>query len=384
MTDFFVVGDLNVHFDNPYDPCTAALNAVLYNLSLELLVNFLTHRRGHTLDWLIPNRVTDVLDLTVADMLLSDHFVISFDLLLRKPGRVTKKVTSRNIRSVDMYAFRTDLPNFLSMPLNLNQLTPLVCKTHVCARRWTIMLPLLPSPWTIMLRPGHNTETALLKVVNDLLLSLDNGNVSLLALLDLSAAFDTIDHSILLHRLEHDFGVSGTALQWFSSVVVNGLLSDPSLISSGVPQGSVLGPVLFVIYTIPLSAIIQTHSVLHHSYADDLQLQKSAPPRYISDLLSAMQLCIGDIKSWMTTNMLKLNDEKTELMLVSSSRMSQLHSLPDSMTINNTTIPFSDSVKNLGVTFDRHLTMKNQVPNIIRSCNFELRRIASIRRFLST
>ena len=250
----------------------------------------------------------------------------------------------------------------------------------------------LHNPLQSAYRPGHSTETALLKVVNDLLLSLDNGNVSLLALLDLSAAFNTIDHSILLHRLEHDFGVSGTALQWFSSyltnrsqsVVVNGLLSDPSLISSGVPQGSVLGPVLFVIYTTPLSAVIQTHSVLHHSYADDTQLQKSAPPRYISDLLSAMQLCIGDIKSWMTTNMLKLNDEKTELMLVSSSRMSQLHSLPDSMTINNTTIPFSDSVKNLGVTFDCHLTMKNQVQNIIRSCNFELRRIASIRRFLST
>ena len=69
--------------------------------------------RGHTLDWLITSRATDILDLTVADMLLSDHFVISFDLLLRKPGRVTKKVTSRNIRSVDMYAFRTDLRNVL-------------------------------------------------------------------------------------------------------------------------------------------------------------------------------------------------------------------------------------------------------------------------------
>ena len=74
----FVVGDLNVHFDNPSDPCTAALNAVLANLSLEQLVNVPTHRRGHTLDWLITNRATDVLDLTIADMLLSDHFIISF------------------------------------------------------------------------------------------------------------------------------------------------------------------------------------------------------------------------------------------------------------------------------------------------------------------
>ena len=90
-------------------PCTIALNAVLGNLSLEQLEIVPTHRCGHTLDWLIMNRTTDVLDLTTADMLLSDPFVISFDLLLRKPGRATKKVTSSNIRSVDMYAFRTDL-----------------------------------------------------------------------------------------------------------------------------------------------------------------------------------------------------------------------------------------------------------------------------------
>ena len=77
----FVVGDLNVHFDNPSDPSTAALNAVLANLSLEQLVNVPAYRRGHTLDWLITNRATDVLDLTVADMLLSDHFVIFFSFL---------------------------------------------------------------------------------------------------------------------------------------------------------------------------------------------------------------------------------------------------------------------------------------------------------------
>ena len=87
----FVVGDINVHFDNP------SLNTVLGNLSLEQLVNVPTHRRGHTLDWLITNRATDVLGLTVADMLLSDHFVISFNLLLRKPGRMTRKVTPRDI-----------------------------------------------------------------------------------------------------------------------------------------------------------------------------------------------------------------------------------------------------------------------------------------------
>ena len=102
-------------------------------------------------------------------------------------------------------------------------------------------------------RAQHSTETALLKVMNDILTECDSGNVSLLNLLDLSAAFDTIDHSILLQRLEITFGVSGTALEWFKSyfsnrhqaVVIKGKKSSDHLLNYGVPQGSVLGPVHF-------------------------------------------------------------------------------------------------------------------------------------------
>ena len=108
----FVVGDLNVHFDKPSDPSTSALNVVLDNLSLYQLVKVPTHRRGHTLNWLITNCVTDVLDLTVVDMLLSDHFVISFGLLLRKPVREKKIIISRNIRAIDMHDFRTCTHDF--------------------------------------------------------------------------------------------------------------------------------------------------------------------------------------------------------------------------------------------------------------------------------
>ena len=96
-----------------------------WSSSLEQLVNVPTHGRGHTLDWLTTNRATDILDLTVADMLLSDYFVISFDLLLRIPGRVTKKVTSRYIRSVICMLLGQIFVTFLSLPLSLNQLTPL-------------------------------------------------------------------------------------------------------------------------------------------------------------------------------------------------------------------------------------------------------------------
>ena len=164
-------------------------------------------------------------------------------------------------------------------------------------------------------RPGHSAETALLKIVNDLLLSLDDGKMSLLASLDLSAAFDTIDHNILLHRLKHDFGLSGTVLDWFSSylsgriqsVSVHSHTSVPASVSCGVPQGSVLGPILFVLYTTLLSTVIERHSILHHSYADDTQLQNSATPDRLPNLIDSMRLCIDDIKDWMTDNKLNLD-----------------------------------------------------------------------------
>ena len=134
-------------------------------------------------------------------------------------------------------------------------------------------------------------------------------------------------------------------------------------------------------YIKPLSAIIDSHSIIHHSFADDFQLQMSAPPDRISELLHSMQSCIGDVKAWATAKMLKLNDNKTELMLVTSKRTKHLHSLPTSITISNAQIPFKNSVKNLGFTLDCHLTMIAHGSNIARVCYFELRRLASIRRF---
>ena len=134
-------------------------------------------------------------------------------------------------------------------------------------------------------RPGHSTETTILKVVNDLFIYLNKGNMSLLALLDISSALDTIDHSILVHQLH-----TNTVLQWFSSYLTDSSqyvsssnhCSAFAPVHSGVPQGSVIGPMLFIMYTKPLSAITDIHTIIHHSFADDLQLQMSAPDRATS------------------------------------------------------------------------------------------------------
>ncbi len=114
-------------------------------------------------------------------------------------------------------------------------------------------------------RPRHNTKTALVKITNDLLLASDQGCISLLVLLDLSAAFDTIDHDTLIDRLQNYTGIQGQALRWFRSylsdryhfVYLNGESSQLSPVKYGVPQGSVLGPLLFSLYMLPLVILLE-------------------------------------------------------------------------------------------------------------------------------
>ena len=218
------------------------------------------------------------------------------------------------------------------------------------------------------------------KVVNDLFLSLNKGNISVLALLDFSSAFDTNYHPILVHRLHTDLGFTDAVLQRFSSYVtdrthyvsLSNHCSAFAPVHSGFPQGSVLGPMLFTMYIKPLSAIIDSHSIIYHSFADDLQIQMSATPERMSELLHSMQSCISDVEAWATAHM--LNDNKTELMLVTSKRNKHLHYLSTSITIGDAQIPFKQSVNNLGPTLDCHLTMNAHVSNIARTCYFELHR----------
>ena len=227
-------------------------------------------------------------------------------------------------------------------------------------------------------------------LVSDMNIHFDNPLQSLTKQTLTTLSLYSLDHTMFVHRLHTVFGFTDTVLQWFSSYLTDrshyfslcNHCSDFAPVHSSVPQGSVLGPMLFTMYIKPLSAIID--SIIHHSFADDLQLQMSAPPDRISELLHSMQSCICDVKAWSTANMLKLNDSKTELMLVTSKRSKHLHNLPTSITIGNAQIPFKQSVKKLGFTLDCHLTMNAHVSNIARTCYFELRRLASIRRFLTS
>ena len=187
----------------------------------------------------------------------------------------------------------------------------------------------LMEPFQSAYRPNHSTKTALVRVCNDNLHAIDQRKITIFVLLDLSAAFDTVDHQILLDQLHIRFGVCGVALDWFKCyltgrrqfVSVNGMRSDPKLLKCGVPQGSVLGPLLFLAYLSPLGDIIRKHGLYFHSFADDTKLYLAFDANStdnLSDALRSTQLAILDIKNWLSHNLLKFNIGKIELLLIGS------------------------------------------------------------------
>ena len=150
-----------------------------------------------------------------------------------------------------------------------------------------------------------------------------------------------------------------------------------------VPEGSVLGPILFVLNTTPLSDIIANHSVNHQIFDDDTQLQKTAPLSEVTNLTKELKACTDDIKTWMTENQLKLNDDKTALLFSSSLKPSAV-SLLDSITLGSHNIPFSDPARNLGLILDSKLFTKKHVMKRCQTADFELKCISSIPpRFLT-
>ncbi|KAI2648501.1 putative RNA-directed DNA polymerase from transposon BS [Labeo rohita] len=228
-------------------------------------------------------------------------------------------------------------------------------------------------------RPHHSTETALVKITNDLLLASDQGCISLLVLLDLSAAFDTIDHDILIDRLQNYAGIQGQALRWFRSylsdryhfVYLNGESSQLSPVKYGVPQGSVLGPLLFSIYLLPLGNIIRKHGISFHCYADDTQLYISTRPDETSEL-SKLTECVKNVKDWMTN--------KTEILLIGPKNNTQ-NLLTYNLQLDGCTVT-STTVKSLGVILDSNLSFENHISHVTKTAFFHLRNIAKLRNML--
>ena len=176
-------------------------------------------------------------------------------------------------------------------------------------------------------KKGHNTETAPARIHNDILRAIDDGKCVILVLLHLSAAFDTVDHDILITRLKHRFGITGKALGWIQSylsertqfVKIGAERSSSRNLFCGISQGSVLGPILYSMYTSPLTDIVSKHNMNHHFYADDSQIYLSFKPSAAGEPTTSklrIESCIHDVNNWMSANKLLLNHDKTELLVL--------------------------------------------------------------------
>ena len=424
-----LVGDMNIHFDYPLQSLTKQTLSTLCLYGLVQVINKPTHRCGHIIDWVIVRPDDDIhRKSTVTDSLESDHYCTKsfFNISVSKPSTLYRTV--RNIANIDR-------PSFIAELSSVSEFSSVENANQFCDFLRTVLDKHAPpslrkvithssSPWFESIRDElfiakrerrqaerkwRNTKLAIFKdlygqakhkvsifvhtakckfyterialassskELHQIVNTLSNRHPpkilpTIYPSADLPSIF--IKHftnkaEILRANIasEHVTStlVTGTTAATFSSFEKVSQLTVKECILNSAPKSCELDP-------IPSKLLIEC-------------LQMSAPPDRISELLHSMQSCISDVKALATANMLKLNDSKTELMLVTSKRSKHLHNLPTSITIGNAQIPFKQSVKNLGFTLDCHLTMNAHVSNIARTCYFELRRLASIRRFLTS
>ena len=240
-------------------------------------------------------------------------------------------------------------------------------------------------------KSAHSTESILIKISNDILIASDRKTATVLLLLDLSAAFDTVDVNVLLSILQREIGISGKALQWFRSfltgrtmcVKINNSFSDTFILEFGIPQGSVLGPVLFNLYVRSVYKYVEGFGFEIKGFADDHQVYASFSPNYqyhylgqkINDVLNTMT-------KWMNSFFLKLNPNKTQIIVFGPNNIRNDIYIKGTF-IDNSCIRFNNVVKNLGVLFDSDMSFSSQINNVVSSVFANIKNISRIKSFLT-
>lgn len=239
----------------------------------------------------------------------------------------------------------------------------------------------------------HNsTETLLVRIANDILIASDEKSATVVMLLDLSAAFDTVDHSLLLRILETEIGIKDGALKWFKSFLtgrsqrirIGSTVSDVIVIKFGVPQGSVLGPVLFNIYIRSIYGHVKRLGFAIYGYADDHQIFKKFNGKsQTTVLINELSHCFKNIQRWMNRFYLKLNATKTQIIVFGPPNVLQQININGTQLTDGTLVRFVSTVKNLGVRMDESLTMEKHVRHLKSKCFQTIRKICKV-RFLLT
>ena len=238
----------------------------------------------------------------------------------------------------------------------------------------------------------HGTETLIIKFINDIVVGIDSKKGVVVMLIDLSAAFDTVDHRKLLNILCYEYNIRGIALKWFKSflvgrsqcVLIDSVLSEPLELSFGVPQGSVLGPVLFNIYVSSVSSVFSAAGFNCLGYADDNMGYQVFSVTSQSQVLNFdVPQCIQDLKDWMSSYFLQLNEDKTKIIVFGSNSFLNLITINETYALTGDLIEFSDTVKYLGVYLDQQLTFRTHINKITSHCYMLLKNISGIRKFLT-
>ena len=242
-------------------------------------------------------------------------------------------------------------------------------------------------------KQDFSTETALCVLVNDLLWALERSEVSILVALDLSAAFDTVDHNILCSVLHNNFGIRESALEWFRSYLKNRQLkvkirdstSDLHTFNYSVPQGSCLGPVLFNAYVSTITDCIPQGLSLG-GYADDHFIKGNFDPNDIEDTtacITSIENTLLSVRDWMSANRLKLNPSKTEVIIFGSQQMLKKHTVSN-INVAGDKIEVGSCIKYLGAYLDATLSFKDFISQKCRAAAISIRHIFQIRKFINT
>ncbi|CAG9128697.1 unnamed protein product [Plutella xylostella] len=238
-------------------------------------------------------------------------------------------------------------------------------------------------------RPSHSTCSALIKITDDLRKAVDDSQLTLLTLLDFSNAFNCVDHDILLSILR-SLNMSGSVAEWFSSYLSgrrqrirsDDIESDWCDVTAGVPQGGVLSPILFSVFINTLVSVLKFTS--YHLYADDLQLYVSCGPGDVLEAIDKMTADLDAVKNWTANYGLLVNPSKTQVMFVGSRyHLARLRNGPlPPVIFNGVTLPYCDSVKNLGLHIQNNLSWELHVSEISRKIYASMHGLKRLQNFL--